>query len=215
MGCNYYLYKKDGTNWTLPVNRVGSLFEHCVYNEIQKGNKQNITLDMSKCITEQEGLHIGKSSSGWHFSLCIYPYLDIYNLEDWKELFENRDYYIMSEDYEELNCDDMLRIITERKSYSLTKALQEGKTVEQFEQECVDKSNELDKKINEGMCQVKSYDELLAKNHAEKGLNGLMAHGDSIWDMRGKECWEGFIPTMIPHFRTDGTYDLTPDWDFS
>lgn len=179
MGCNYYLYKKNADKWVLPLNRLGSLCEHCVYDEIQKGNNQDMVLNLNRCITEEDGLHIGKSSFGWHFNLCIYPYMNIYNLEDWKEMFENEDYYIMSEDDEELSCEDMMRIITDRKG---------------------------DAKIT---------DEELKKNHAERGLNDLLAHSSSIWDERGKEEWKQFMPMLTPHYRTDGTYDLTPDWNFS
>lgn len=36
---------------------------------------------------ETERLHIGKSSAGWVFSLCIYPDRNINTLEDWKRVW--------------------------------------------------------------------------------------------------------------------------------
>ena len=180
MGCNYYLYKKDASNWTLPINRLGNLIEFNVFDCIKKDfNSNTFELDYKRCITEREGLHIGKSSFGWHFNLCIYPYMDIYNLEDWKRLFNSDNYIIKDEDEEEVSVDKMLDIITNRK----------------------------------GNSQV--TDEELKQNHAEKGLNNLLAHSSSIWDERDKEEWKQFMPMLTPHYRTGGTYDLTPDWDFS
>lgn len=179
MGCNYYLYKKNADKWVLPLSRLGSLFEQCVYDEIQKGNTQQLTLNMGNCTTQEDGLHIGKSSFGWHFNLCIYPCMGIYNLEDWERLFDDEDYYIMSEENKELTGDEMLDVITNRKGSS------------------------------------QLTDEELKENHAERGLNNLLAHSSSIWDERDKEEWKQFMPMLTSHYRTDGTYDLTPDWDFS
>ena len=34
-------------------------------------------------------LHIGKSSVGWYFSLCVYPERKINSLDDWKKLLTN------------------------------------------------------------------------------------------------------------------------------
>lgn len=180
MGCNYYLYKKDGSNWTLPVNRLGNLVEFTVFDCIKKDFNSNIfELDYKRCITEREGLHIGKSSFGWHFNLCIYPYMGIYNLENWKRLFNSDNYIIKDEDEEDVSVDEMLDIITNRKGSS------------------------------------QLTDKELKQNHAERGLNNLLAHSSSIWDERDKEEWKQFMPMLTPHYRTEGTYDLTPDWDFS
>ena len=216
MGCNYYLYKKDGTPWILPINRLGQYIERDIY-KMGTGelDKSTCVLDFDKCTVKQEGLHIGKSSSGWHFNLCIYPFMKIYNLEDWKKLFSNDQYYIMDE-YEELvTSADMLRVIIDRTSYGLNEALEAGKTIEEYEQERVDKNNNFDKQYNKGKNQVKDYNDLLKQNHAERGVNGLWAHSNSIWDERNNDAWEGFMPMLTPHYRTDGPYDLTPDWDFS
>ena len=51
-----------------------------------------------------------------------------------------------------------------------------------------------------GFDTYKSYQEFLNANHAEKGLNGLLAHKSSIYSK---------------HIRTKGTYDLTEDYNFS
>lgn len=179
MGCNYYLYKKNNKKWNLLLTRLGDLIEHNVFNEIKKGNTQQLTLNIGKCIEQEDGLHIGKSSFGWHFSLCIYPYMGIYNLEDWKRLFNSGNYIIKDEYEEEVSMDEMLDIIANR----------------------------------QGNSQV--TDEELKENHAERGLNNLLAHSSYIWDQRDKEEWKQFMPMLTPQYRTDGTYDLTPDWDFS
>lgn len=178
MGCNYYLYKKDESDWLLPRNWLGQYVENIVFNNITTDYK-DITLNIETCITKEKGLHIGKSSAGWHFSLCIYPYMGIYNLEDWKRLFNSNNYIVKNEYEEEVSVDEMLDIITNR----------------------------------HGNSQV--TDEELKQNHAERGLNNLLAHSSSIWDERDKEEWKQFMPMLTPHYRTDGTYDLTPDWDFS
>lgn len=58
MGTNYY-YETTGTNRC----------EHCGRGD------------------ETEKLHIGKSSTGWAFPLCIYPERNINTLEDWKQIW--------------------------------------------------------------------------------------------------------------------------------
>ena len=180
MGCNYYLYKKDNTPWILPVNRLGQYIERDIY-KMGTGelDKSACVLDFDKCTVEQEGLHIGKSSCGWHFDLCIYPFINIYNLEDWKKLFNSHEYFIKDEYDEIISSDEMIKNITDRKGNSLL------------------------------------TEEELKENHADRGLNGLLAHSSSIWDTRNAEEWKQFIPMLVPHYRTDGPYDLTPDWDFS
>lgn len=216
MGCNYYLYKKDSTPWILPINRLGQYIERDIY-KMGTGelSKDACILDFDKCTVEQDGLHIGKASFGWHFNLCIYPFMRIYNLEDWKKLFNDDQYYIMDEYEEPVTPADMLRVIMDRTSYGLKEALEAGKTIEEYEQEQVDRNNSIDKQCSGGKNQAKDYDDLLRKNRAERGINGLWAHSNSIWDERGKEEWKRFMPMLVPHYRTDGPYDLTPDWDFS
>ena len=179
MGCNYYLYKKNNTLWALPINRLGQYIESLIFSSVKPPKSNEITINLDKCITNEEGLHIGKSSAGWHFNLCIYPFMGIYNLNDWKKLFNSENYYIKDEYGEAVSAEEMLSVITDRKGINEV-------TAEELEQ-----------------------------NHAEIGLNGLLAHRSSIWDERDQEEWRQFMPMLTQHYRTDGTYDLTPDWDFS
>jgi len=67
------------------------------------------------CGRGNEPLHIGKSSAGWCFSLHVYPEEDIYNLEDWNKLFNQRGSYIEDEYGRTINADKMLEYITYRK----------------------------------------------------------------------------------------------------
>lgn len=58
-------------------------------------------------------LHIGKSSYGWHFNLCIYPDLSINNLDDWKQMFETHAIY--NEENEQITAAEMIDRIVNRK----------------------------------------------------------------------------------------------------
>lgn len=79
-------------------------------------------------------IHIGKSSAGWRFGLCIYPkenpkhkgeswndkYLDkpIESLHDWIELFNNPNNYIEDEYGNKITKEEMIDIIAHRKPHS-------------------------------------------------------------------------------------------------
>ena len=162
MGCNYYLkYKgkmtiQEHNNLTDFSERVQELDNGYVYNNHYY---QELPNDFSHI------LHIGKSSMGWHFSLCIYPSLCINNLEDWKILFDN---YEIEDEYGDLvSKDEMLDTITNRKRDVI-------ETEEEKEMFC-------------------------KRNHCEVGLNNLFAHTTTEYSS---------------YQRTEGTYDLTEDWDF-
>ena len=60
----------------------------------------------------RDGLHIGKSSAGWCFSLHVYPELEINDLDDWQEKWKFG--HIQDEYGKEISADKMLRLITER-----------------------------------------------------------------------------------------------------
>ena len=147
--------------------------------------------------------------------------MNIYSLDDWKALFNSNRYIIKSEDDEELTSDEMLDIITNRSQPEYVKAIKSGKTQEQYEQEYIDKVNHLEEelfKIADSPLKPRhylSYDEILHENNAVRGYNGLWSRTSNIWDMRNDPAWEGFIPTVGNQIHTEGTYDLTPDWDFS
>lgn len=200
MGMNYYL-KGD---WLLPSSRLGQDLERLVYNTInEKGNTDvTITLDLPKISERTDKLHIGKSSLGWHFSLCIYPYMDILSLEDWKRLFET--HTIVNEEGEEVPKEEMLDIITNRKAYNFDKF----NNVEEYEKYVLDLENAHEKN------KYKTYDDVLKANSARRGKNGLLSRESTILDFRNKPNWELFMPILSTNYHSDGTYDLTTNWEF-
>lgn len=110
MGCNYYLkYKglnlKQHNDYTDITEKVTELDNGYVYKEHYFTEYPEDLLDL---------IHIGKSSLGWHFMLCIYPELKINNLNDWKELFDK--YEIIDECGKTVSKEDMLETITKRES---------------------------------------------------------------------------------------------------
>lgn len=64
------------------------------------------------------GIHIGKSSGGWVFSLHIDPENGIYNLDDWLKRFYEEKSYIVDEYGDEVPVDTMVDLITNRGSWS-------------------------------------------------------------------------------------------------
>lgn len=59
-----------------------------------------------------EELHIGKSSSGWVFSLRVYPERNINTIFDWLVLINNNE--IRDEYYSKISVHDMINIIMNR-----------------------------------------------------------------------------------------------------
>jgi hypothetical protein len=215
MGCNFYLKKKDESMWNLPEHSSGSYIEALLVKQYELGESA-IGLDLNQCVVQRDELHIGKSSAGWHFSLCIYPALGIYNLNDWIKLFDDEAYYIVSEEEEILSKEEMLERITQRKAYRYD----DFETLEAYEQHCVDAINDFeeitkDMSISNVARHYNNYDEYLKSMGCIRGKNGLLAHQSTMWDARNDEAWKGFIPMITVYINTDGTYDLTPNWDFS
>lgn len=210
MGMNYYLRKKDDSKFNIPSNAYMVNAGRLAVTIKEKGETE-VLLNLDKCVDTVDKLHIGKSSFGWNFSLCIYPTLNIYNLKDWIELFDNSEYEILDEEDRVVSKEEMLSTITERKSFSFD----EYSTLEEFEKSVVDNYNNLEKKLQGTPRIVKNYDEYLEKNNAYRGKNGLLGHKSTILDLRNEEMWKGFLPILSTFFVTDGTYDLTTDWDFS
>ena len=68
------------------------------------------------CTSPDEGepLHIGKSSSGWCFSLHVIPERELNSLEDWKAYLSKPGIEIVNEYEDRLTLDALLKIITER-----------------------------------------------------------------------------------------------------
>lgn len=186
MGTNYYLYKKTNfDNNTIvslgceeEVKRIknGFLWGNKYYPSIAELNEEFYQI-----------IHIGKSSYGWHFLLAIYPEHDIKNLDDWVNLFNEENTYILDEYDRKIPVDEMIDIIVNR-------VREDSSEVD--EQEEVNNQNRF-----LADCGIKtrynSYDDMLRKNSAVRGKNGLWAHEPSR-----------FVTN------TDGTYDYIRDTIF-
>lgn len=96
MGTNYDWYESDANTWFGPKTDP---CPHC-----------------HRPYEPDKGIHIGKSSAGWTFSLHIYPEKGIYNLEDWVERFNRPGSVILDEYGSTVDSKKMLSIITERSS---------------------------------------------------------------------------------------------------
>lgn len=212
MGMNYYLKKKDGSDFVLPKSEIGRIFENAI---VHKDSEDVIQLNIKDVTTKTDKLHIGKSSFGWHFLLCIYSALGILTLDDWRALFNNEEYEIIDEEDRTVSSEDMLKTINERKAIDFDKF----KTIEEFEKAHVESYNEAERVLQSHLeCEpkyVETYDEFLNVENALRGKNGLLAHKCNIRDFRNNEMFKQFMPIFCNYYYTDGTYDLTEDWDFS
>lgn len=169
MGCNYYLkYKVKNIDEYIKVTKIlesqDSGYGKFEIKELKNGYIVNETYykDLDEFEDEYIDLHIGKSSYGWHFNLCVYPDLGIRNLNDWINIFNNNE--IVDEYERQVSVEDMLDTITNRQH--------DDKHLS--EEAILKKINEVQKIIQ---CKpYASYDEYLKLNYAERGLNGLLAH---------------------------------------
>ena len=89
MSTNYYLHKPSTTQCN-----------HCGHDPESENNI----------------IHIGKSSHGWCFALHVYPELDINTLEDWKVKWAAEGMKIKNEYGDDVLPIDMLTIITTRRA---------------------------------------------------------------------------------------------------
>lgn len=125
MGTNYYIkykmsydeaIKKFGLasrlftsyelNNTITELSNGYVWKNCYYKDLDELN-DNYYLT----------LHVGKSSYGWHFLLCIYPELDINNINDWEKFFHDDKVKIYDEYDKDISPESMIDIITNRGVY--------------------------------------------------------------------------------------------------
>lgn len=151
----------------------GYVWKHTYYKDLESLNKEYYHV-----------LHIGKSSAGWHFSLCVYPLIGIANLEDWKRVWASKDCKLYTEDDVEITPEEALEYITNRKPWTHA-----------TEDEVLASHNKMVKEYDVGRF-YKTYEEYMADNHAKRGINGLWAHDSSRYKS------------------TDDTYDLTEDVNF-
>lgn len=106
MGTNYYLFRKD-KNITEAAEGIQKLSNGYVFNETYYKTFEEVQNNYFR------ELHIGKSSGGWRFSLCIYPSLGINSLEDWKKEFQQ--FKIVDEYQREVSISEMLSVILDRR----------------------------------------------------------------------------------------------------
>ena len=193
MGMNFYLKRKLDfiSNEKTPASLGCSDREEVV--ELTNGFVwQNTYYPTKEKLNEYftQKIHIGKSSMGWHFGLCIYPEYGIDTLDDWIKLFRTSGNIIVDEEDRELKTSEMLDRIEDRKQLEFEKYESE----DQYEKAVVDNYNNINKTISIFKYKIYSnYDEILMENHACRGLNGL-------W-RRQKDQYTSY---PIP----DGTYDL-------
>lgn len=129
-------------------------------------------------------LHIGKSSFGWHFSLCIYPTIGINNLEDWKKVWSSGSCKIYTEYDEEISEEEIMSYIVDRQYPG-----------EKDEAKILKHNNDMAEKEGIGH-RFSTYEQYMLYNGAMRGKNGLWAHKDPRYLL------------------TDNTYDLTNDVNF-
>lgn len=191
---NFYLEKK--ANYINNLETPASL--GCGYNENQVQELTNGFVWQNTYYSTKEELnkvfyqriHIGKSSLGWHFGLCIYPEYGINTLDDWIKLFRTPGNVILDEEDRIIKTSEMLDRIEDRKQLEFEKYESE----DQYEKAVVENYNNINKTISIFRYKTyNNYDEILMENHACRGLNGL-------W-RRQKDQYTSY---PIP----DGTYDL-------
>lgn len=193
MGTNYYLrwkkkYEPRDENYSEYSEPLVDVLDNgFVWNKHYYAHKDELNKDYYL------ELHIGKSSCGWHFALCIYPELSINSLKDWEQLFSNKKNIIVDEYGKLISKEDIVSTITERKN----KNFKEFDSREAYEKNYIEEQNKLDGVLGVVRC-YRDYDDFLRDNHARRGLNGLLAHNSDYFE--GQD--------------TGGTYDLTTDWRF-
>jgi hypothetical protein len=137
------------------------VFENTYYSTLE---------ELSKVYAQR--IHIGKSSYGWHFSLCIYPEYGINNLEDWTRLFNDCNNQIFDEYDTPVSADTMLDLITNRMMSGWEDS---PEAIKAFEERALIGHNNLMAYTCCGK-QYETYDEFLADNHAVRGNKGLWKH---------------------------------------
>lgn len=166
MGTNYYLWLRsksgpEGDTEAEPfldaeyfVQRLsnGYVWANTYYPDLK-------ALNGSYCRV----LHIGKSSSGWVFPLCVYPSLGIKSLKDWKALFSSGSSTIRDEYGRKVSPHEMVETIAERVNPNAGRS----------EADMVRSMNSGMKSL--GFRTYLDYDSFLRENHAKRGPKGLLA----------------------------------------
>jgi hypothetical protein len=91
MGTNYYFRNKKLHEAAVEARKAEKALQTALGGHDQYES-------MPEYHTEDpEGLHIGKSSAGWLFNLCVYPDMGIKELSDWKKAWVDPNYEIVDE----------------------------------------------------------------------------------------------------------------------
>jgi hypothetical protein len=114
--------------------------------------------DCECCGRPFEPLHIGKSSSGWCFSLHVIPEEGINNLDDWRERWSRRSAFIRDEYGKTITAQVMESSITERNRSGL------------------DASWDRVNWWNSPFSRYLSEEDFHRSNHSERGPNLLLRH---------------------------------------
>ena len=119
MGMNFYLERKiDYINEKETPTSLGCGYGEDPVQILVNGYVWRNTYypsldDLNKDFTQI--IHIGKSSMGWHFGLCIYPEYGINTLKDWIKLFRTNGNTIVDEENSFIKTSEMLDRIENRK----------------------------------------------------------------------------------------------------
>lgn len=182
MGTNYYLIRKmeyrEGIPVSLGCTSADTEVEKLTNGWVLRDTYYSTLEELSKDFTQE--IHIGKSSYGWHFSLCVYPEFGINNLEDWMQLFNEPGNKIVNDYGDQISIDDMITIITVRKA---PKWKDDPISIKNYEEQVIESTNEF--AVHFGGRMFSTYDEILEQNHAERGVNGLWAHKRDRFHKRG------------------------------
>lgn len=176
MGMNFYLERKiDYVNEEETPTSLG-----CGYDEdpvqvlingyVWRNTYYSSIEELNKVFTQK--LHIGKSSIGWHFGLCIYPEYGINILEDWIKLFRTNGNIILDEEERIIKTSEMLDRIENRKQPEFEKYESE----QEYEEAIIKNYNKINNifyNVSHHKKLYNSYDEILRENHACRGLKGL------------------------------------------
>ena len=138
MGTNYYSVKRD--------------IEHLVMMDFYDLHERCYDLDGN------DVLHIGKSSSGWCFSLHVIPEQGINSLQDWVKLFIDPERMIVDEYKNECDLIKIMGVITTRSRQN----------PDQWSQEEMDRN-----------CAEPGPNNLVRHRLGR----GCTAHGEGTWDL--------------------------------
>lgn len=159
MGNNYYLWVKSkyirGESEAMGGDDVEMLENGYVWKGRYYATEDSLDEVYSRI------LHIGKSSCGWVFRLCVYPALGIRSLKDWKTRFADSSCTIKDEEGRTVGAEDMVATIADREGSGVS----EEDRLASYNRSCEVL----------GWSKLDSYEDYLALNDAVRGPRGLLS----------------------------------------